>query len=773
LVTFYSEVLRSVGVRDNNFKPLASNDPSSSTTSWSAPLTTDGDIATITSAGPSGVGVAKTVPGALSTNTYPYVVVRGKQGTGGGWSFYVLYTDTTSDFSGIFHNTSFQTKSLKLTSGKTISSIQLNEEISAGTAMFDYVYVCGKPPLQLSQTDLVNGTVYRTGLGSDHAELKLNNWQGKYNTGVNTIGFGDHLHIYLGQGAIPFHVYGGYMELQEPTMPSDEIVINSRGFGLGLLRSKALQIYNNQGPQAIFNDVLNNWVNAANKNGIGASNYQLTASYVQNLGSAFPLYVTNLNHAYNVFREIGDQTVAQNNSAVFFVDPAENVHFVPLGAQGSANWTTDPFPATYATKVSVGTNLVTSRLTYDSKSLANRIHYYSIAQIPGQVDGLTEYATDGALTGVWNIGGFGGGATNANPPAQSTDALHTVTSPVAIGGHANQLTMQNNGSGGFVDATGNMNTSFASPLDLTLLGSQWSPPLIEAYFRIHVTGQSVGNPTATGYYSLIFFKDRSNYFEYNLTSQLANSPFYNAILNIGGNATQDFWYHFLVPIGPNAGNMFLSAPAPNIIPQPVSGNPPWQTTTIGAPNWNLINGIAFFGTFSGTLNNSHIDMYLDGLRILGGRYRLAYDNRTVANGRYPDMSEMFFYDPISKDETTIKNFAQAELERLRRPIVRGTVVTPLLADIIPEQQIQCNIPSANLSNVYLRCTSVTHRFSQNGFLTELGLSNDFRNSQPLDQYKLANVLLQMGENAIFSRELFDLKTAILDPTFMPILDPIS
>ncbi|HZF21104.1 MAG TPA: hypothetical protein VEZ43_01400, partial [Dongiaceae bacterium] len=79
----------------------------------------------------------------------------------------------------------------------------------------------------------------------------------------------------------------------------------------------------------------------------------------------------------------------------------------------------------------------------------------------------------------------------------------------------------------------------------------------------------------------------------------------------------------------------------------------------------------------------------------------------------------------------------------------------------------------NLSNIYLRCTSVTHRFSQNGFLTELGLSNDFRNSQPLDQYRLANVLLQMGENAIFSRELFDLKTAILDPTFTPILDSYS
>src|SRR5207302_8980373 len=104
------------------------------------------------------------------------------------------------------------------------------------------------------------------------------------------------------------------------------------------------------------------------------------------------------------------------------------------------------------------------------------------------------------------------------------------------------------------------------------------------------------------------FKDHDNYFEYQLTSSLANAPFYDAVLGTGGHATQDFWYHILIPIGPNAGNLFLSAPAPNIIPQPTSGDPPWKLVNTGTPNWNLINGIAFFGSFQGTLNNSHLDM---------------------------------------------------------------------------------------------------------------------------------------------------------------------
>ena len=40
---------------------------------------------------------------------------------------------------------------------------------------------------------------------------------------------------------------------------------------------------------------------------------------------------------------------------------------------------------------------------------------------------------------------------------------------------------------------------------------------------------------------------------------------------------------------------------------------------------------------------------------------------------------------------------------------------------------------------------------------EFQLSDDFANSQPLDLWKRTNVLSQMGENAILSRELYDLK----------------
>ncbi len=137
------------------------------------------------------------------------------------------------------------------------------------------------------------------------------------------------------------------------------------------------------------------------------------------------------------------------------------------------------------------------------------------------------------------------------------------------------------------------------------------------------------------------------------------------------------------------------------------------------------------------------------------------------------MREIHFFDPISKDDTALTNYAVAELKRLRNGILRGQAITPVLGDAYPEQQVQVTTPSANYSNTFLRVTSIIHRFSPQGMMTEFQLSDDFTNSQPLDLWKLTNALLQMGDNAIISREVYDLKTAILDPTFTPQLVAVS
>jgi hypothetical protein len=54
--------------------------------------------------------------------------------------------------------------------------------------------------------------------------------------------------------------------------------------------------------------------------------------------------------------------------------------------------------------------------------------------------------------------------------------------------------------------------------------------------------------------------------------------------------------------------------------------------------------------------------------------------------------------------------------------------------------------------------------------TEFTVSDDFTNAQAIEPFKLQNAILQTGENAIFNRELYDLKTALFDKGFLPVLD---
>src|SRR5437667_5704302 len=83
---FYAEVLRGVGWRDNSFKPLASNDPATSTIGWGkgsgVTATSDGDIVTF-SGGPNGITSPNISGLGLTTTVYPYIVFRAKAANGG------------------------------------------------------------------------------------------------------------------------------------------------------------------------------------------------------------------------------------------------------------------------------------------------------------------------------------------------------------------------------------------------------------------------------------------------------------------------------------------------------------------------------------------------------------------------------------------------------------------------------------------------------------------------------------------------------------------
>src|SRR6266566_2671728 len=351
---FYAEILRNPGPHDNSFRLLASNDPSPSTIAWAKDIgvtaTSDGDILTFSGSSP-GLGVTW-FPGSTSSTTYPYLIVRAKAANGGTLAVAVFNSGTTMNLSFTLAPT-WQTFTLPLTTGRTISSIIFGNQSIAGNILLHYAYLCGNTPIQLSQRDVISGSVTRSSLGTDHAEFRLNNSRGKFFSSANAISFGDHLHIYLGQGTEPFHVYGGEVEHQEPMQPNDEMLVTSRGFGLALQESLAnnqpavTPIFTNSSPQTIINTLIDDYVNNTTKNTVPiASNYRISRSYVQNIGNTIPLYISSFKNVWDSMKELMDLSVAQGFPGVFFVDPAENLHVVPLGAQGAANWGLDPIPAT-------------------------------------------------------------------------------------------------------------------------------------------------------------------------------------------------------------------------------------------------------------------------------------------------------------------------------------------------------------------------------------------------------------------------------------------
>src|SRR5438552_6810663 len=259
---FYAEILRSPGPHDNSFRLLNSNDPSPSIIAWAKDIgvtaTSDGVIRSFSGSSP-GLGVTW-FPGWTSSTTCPYLVVRAKAANGGTLAVAVFNSGATMNLSFTL-SPAWQTFTLPLTTGRTISSILFGNQSVLGTILFHYAYLCANTPLQISQKDLISGSVARSSFGTDHAELRLNNYRGKFVAGsgsASAFSFGDHLHIYLGQGSEPFHVYGGETEQQEPVQPNDEMFVTSRGFGIALQQTllnnqpTGVPIYTNASPQTII-----------------------------------------------------------------------------------------------------------------------------------------------------------------------------------------------------------------------------------------------------------------------------------------------------------------------------------------------------------------------------------------------------------------------------------------------------------------------------------------------------------------------------------------
>jgi len=141
------EIYENLGWLDDGFRTGWSVTSGGGTFANAGTLAGDYAVMTPTSGSPPQVGFSKTVGGGLTVADYPMVRIRVRGTTGAAQcAIIVWYTDSSYTNSGYFTpGTSWMTKNVELTAGKTIGTVQLWAKTAA--IEWDYVAFCRNPPL--------------------------------------------------------------------------------------------------------------------------------------------------------------------------------------------------------------------------------------------------------------------------------------------------------------------------------------------------------------------------------------------------------------------------------------------------------------------------------------------------------------------------------------------------------------------------------------------------------------------------------------------------
>jgi hypothetical protein len=253
---------------------------------------------------------------------------------------------------------------------------------------------------------------------------------------------------------------------------------------------------------------------------------------------------------------------------------------------------------------------------------------------------------------------------------------------------------------------------------------------------IKITGTSGANP-AVGYYpsttdlgiDLTYFQDFNipslNFWikrgaNMNCTVYLVDSSandfsyiLYNSGTGAGPVQTAGTWYHISLPVG-----FHFKVP----------GQDTW---TDGGGDWSDIQYITFTGSavVGGTL---HVD---------GLHFGDANVCRIAALTDYTGVitRQRLIVDDVGKDDSLIDDddsglmaqLAYSELLRLRTTALVGTVITPMIKDLLPGQWLY-------VQSTDYRVTKITQLIEGNTYISNIDVTSDTKNSRPRSRFEDLN-----------------------------------
>lgn len=306
---------------------------------------------------------------------------------------------------------------------------------------------------------------------------------------------------------------------------------------------------------------------------------------------------------------------------------------------------------------------------------ANYIIYYGSWRRPSNGDAYTEPASDADAAAKWDTG---------------TSSTLTKTTDHMVGATAVKATTD--GASGYIDLFYPHDQDAAWNLDA--FGTNFIPT-VNFHILKHgtVTGINLGLCSSAGYANLL-----------NITSMVASA---------------DTWYYISVPVGSNYRM------ADKGITYTASGS--------GFGDWTDINWF----DITATCNSAGDYLIVDGLHFKDANVcRVAY------NSDYPgdEKAKMrLITDNIGKDDSLVDGddsglmaqLAHAELLRLQSDAMTGTVVTPLIKDILPGQCF-------SIQGTTYRITKIVHAISNSLLESTFSITDDLLNGRTKPRYEDQN-----------------------------------
>lgn len=238
--------------------------------------------------------------------------------------------------------------------------------------------------------------------------------------------------------------------------------------------------------------------------------------------------------------------------------------------------------------------------------------------------------------------------------------------------------------------------------------------------------------------------------------------YYYAAINKDDLAVNDQFYHFSFPVGPYS----------NMIGQ--GKGFAWQK--INNADWGNINFfiVSLVDTGAG-LDYGIIDAphFSDADICRVARSKWPSEGGTLGQSTNP-VKVKVITDDVGKDDSLVATddsglmaqMAYAELLRLRKSSIVGTIQTPMIKDALPGQWFHIHAKKKADDSFAIdedmRATRITQSFSINGYTTTLELTNDLTNSHARPRYEDQNKIWASIRPEWQDRQASSLKAGNLD-----------